>query len=173
MQKVKLPLTINPRKDAQRRLDYEGYFPKASLTRLGEIVSNVQSDAQASLSLNIDPQGLIVMKGNATVTVELECQRCGNLFSQTLDCEFNFSPVKNMNQADDLPEMYDPIELNEFGEIDLLETITDEFILNVPLVPMHTYEHCEVSVAEQVFGEIPDEEDEKPNPFAVLANLKK
>ncbi|MDP8079400.1 23S rRNA accumulation protein YceD [Phocoenobacter skyensis] len=173
MKTVKLPLTINPKKDAQHRLDYEGIFIKSSLNRLGELVSNVLSDAQIKLSLSIDPQGLTVLKGTAKVDVELECQRCSNPFSQTLDCTFSFSPVSNMDQADNLPEIYEPVELNKFGEINLLDTIVDELILNIPLVPKHSDEHCEVSVADMVFGEIPDEEEKKPNPFAVLANLKK
>ena len=29
-----------------------------------------------------------------------------------------YSPVANWDQADDLPEIYEPIEFNEFGEID-------------------------------------------------------
>ena len=173
MQKVKLPLTIDPHKDAQRRMDYEGCIPSSLLSRLGESVSNVLSDAQVTLSLYVDPQILTVIKGTAQVEVELECQRCGNPFSQTVDCSFCFSPVKNLEQIDDLPEIYEPVELNEFGEVNLLEMIEDEFIISLPLVPMHNSEHCEVSVAEQVFGELPEELAKKPNPFAVLANLKK
>ena len=173
MQKVKLPLTIDPHKDAQRRMDYEGYIPSSLLSRLGESVSNVLSDAQVTLSLYVDPQKLTVIKGTAQVEVELECQRCGNPFSQTVDCSFCFSPVKNLEQIDDLPEIYEPVELNEFGEVNLLEMIEDEFIISLPLVPMHNSEHCEVSVAEQVFGKLPEELAKKPNPFAVLANLKK
>ncbi|QIW15366.1 hypothetical protein A4G20_02960 [Pasteurellaceae bacterium RH1A] len=171
MQKVKLPLTIQPHKDAQRRMDYDGYLSQSLFSRLGEFVGQVQSDAQVTLSLYVDPQKLTVLKGTARIEVELECQRCSNPFTQTLDCTFCFSPVSNMNQVDDLPEIYEPVELNEFGEVDLLALIEDEFILNLPLIPMHNAEHCEVSVAEQVFGELP-QEAEKPNPFAVLANLK-
>ena len=173
MQKVKLPLTIDPYKDAQRRMDYEGYFPASLLSRLGESVGQVLSDAQVTLSLYVDPQKLVVIKGTATVNVELCCQRCSNPFTQTLDCIFCFSPVSNMNQADDLPEIYDPIETNEFGEVNLLDMIEDEFIIELPLVPMHNAAHCEVSTQEQVFGELPEELAKKPNPFAVLANLKK
>lgn len=173
MRKVKLPLTLDPHKDAQRRMDYAGYLPSSLLSRLAESVSNVLSDAQVTLSLSVDPQKLTVIKGSAQVEVELECQRCSNPFSQTLDCEFLFSPVKSLEQADDLPEIYEPIELNEFGEVNIVELIEDEFILSLPLVPMHNSEHCEVSVAEQVFGELPEELASKPNPFAVLANLKK
>lgn len=172
MQKVKLPLTIDPYKDAQRRMDYEGYFPKDLLIRLGESVGHVLSDAQVTLSLYVDPQKLVVIKGTATVDVELDCQRCSNSFTQTLDCIFCFSPVSNMNQVDDLPEIYDPIE-TKFGEVNLLDMIEDEFIIELPLVPMHDAAHCEVSTQEQVFGELPEELAKKPNPFAVLANLKK
>ncbi|OOH89357.1 hypothetical protein BMT54_06710 [Pasteurellaceae bacterium 15-036681] len=173
MQKVKLPLTIDSHKDAQRRMDYDGVVSANLLERLGESVSNVLGDAQVTLSLYVDPQRLTVIKGTAKVEVELDCQRCGNPFTQTLDCTFCFSPVKNMDQADDLPEIYEPIEVNEFGEVSLLDMIEDEFILSLPLVPMHESEHCEVSAQEQVFGELPEELAKKPNPFAVLANLKK
>ena len=172
MQKVKLPLTVDPVKDAQRRLDYQGYYSANQLSRLAESVSKVLSDAQVTLSFFVDPQKLVVMKGHVNVDVELNCQRCGEPFVQTVDCEFCYSPVANLDQIDVLPEIYEPIEFNEFGEIDLLGTIEDELILSLPIVPMHSSEHCEVSVAEQVFGELPEELAKKPNPFAVLANLK-
>ena len=173
MQKVKLPLTTDPVKDAQRRLDYDGYYSINQLARLNESVSKVLSDAQVRLSFFVDPQKLVVMKGQATLDVELECQRCGGTFVKTLNCEFCYSPVANLDQADELPEIYEPIEFNPFGEIDLIGTIEDELIVSLPLVPMHSSEHCEVSVAEQVFGELPEELAKKPNPFAVLASLKK
>ncbi|MFO5458213.1 hypothetical protein ACLBPO_27025, partial [Klebsiella pneumoniae] len=48
----------------------------------------------------------------------------------------------------------------------------DEIILSLPVVPVHDSEHCEVSDADMVFGELP-EEAQKPNPFAVLASLKR
>lgn len=172
MQKVKLPLTTDPIKDAQRRIDLEGIYTKISLSRLAESVNKVLNDAQVSLSFFIDPQKLSVMKGKAQVEVELSCQRCGEPFTYLLESEFTYSPVKGLHKIDELPEIYEPIELNAFGEIDLLGLVEDELILSLPLVPKHISEHCEVSMAE-VFGELPQELAEKPNPFAVLANLKK
>ncbi|MGV6988419.1 23S rRNA accumulation protein YceD [Testudinibacter sp. P80/BLE/0925] len=172
MQKVKLPLTVDPVKDAQRRLDYVGYYAPNQLERLQASVSRVLNNAQVRLSFSVDPQRLVVMKGHATVEVELICQRCDKPFTMTLDSEFCYSPVSNMDQAELLPEIYEPIEFNEFGEIDLRDVVEDELMLSLPLVAMHDPEHCEVSVAEQVFGELPAEA-EKPNPFAVLANLKR
>ena len=46
MQKVKLPLTVDPVKDAQRRLDYDGYYAINQLERLAGTVVKVLSDAQ-------------------------------------------------------------------------------------------------------------------------------
>ncbi|MDG2958232.1 23S rRNA accumulation protein YceD [Exercitatus varius] len=172
MQKVRLPLTVDPVKDAQRRLDYVGYYAANQLGRLAESVGKVLSDAQVTLSFFIDPQKLVVMKGHAEVDVELECQRCNSPFVQKLECDFCYSPVSDLDKIDELPEIYEPIEFNEFGEIDLIGTIEDELILCLPLVPMHSSEHCEVSAHEQVFGKLPEELAKKPNPFAVLANLK-
>ncbi|MDP1315214.1 hypothetical protein Q6274_28990, partial [Klebsiella pneumoniae] len=48
----------------------------------------------------------------------------------------------------------------------------EEIILSLPVDPVHDSEHCEVSDANIVFGELP-EEAQKPNTFAVLASLKR
>ena len=51
MQKVKLPLTVDPVKDAQQRIDYDGYYHLSSqLVRLAESTGKVLSDAQVTLS---------------------------------------------------------------------------------------------------------------------------
>ena len=44
-----------------------------------------------------------------------------------------------------LPEIYQSIE---FSEIDLFDTIEGEFILSLLIVPIHSSEYGEVSVAE-------------------------
>lgn len=62
MQKVKLPLTVDPVKDAQRRLDYVGYYTPSQLERLQASVSRVLNEAQVKLSFSIDPQRLVVIK---------------------------------------------------------------------------------------------------------------
>ena len=172
MQKVKLPLSVDPVKTALKRLDYEGVYPQSVLTRVAEATDGVLSDAQVTLSFEIDEQKLTVIKGQAEVTVRLICQRCNKTYEDTVHVTFCYSPVANDAQVEALPEIYEPVEFNEFGEIDLLGLVEDEFILALPHVPVHEPEHCEVSTAEMVFGELPPEAD-KPNPFAVLASLKR
>lgn len=172
MQKVKLPLTLDPVRTAQKRLDYQGIYTQDQAERVAESVVSVDSDVECSMSFAIDSQRLAVLTGDATVSVTLECQRCGKTFPHHVHTTYCFSPIANSEQAEALPEAYEPIEVNEFGEIDLLAMVEDEIILSLPVVPVHDSEHCEVSDADMVFGELP-EEAQKPNPFAVLASLKR
>jgi len=172
MQKVKLPLAVDAIRTAQKRLDYSGIYSPGQVTRLAASVVSVDSDVQTSLSFDIDNLRLAVINGQSDVTVTLECQRCGKTFEHQVHATYCFSPVRNDEQAEALPEAYEPIEVDEFGEVDLLAMIEDEIILSLPVVPVHESEHCEVSDADMVFGKLP-EEAEKPNPFAVLASLKK
>ncbi|KAA9001196.1 23S rRNA accumulation protein YceD [Affinibrenneria salicis] len=172
MQKVKLPLTLDAVRTAQKRLDYVGVYTSEQLVRLAESVVSVDSDVQAVLSFSIDNQRLAVIKGEADVSVTLLCQRCNQPFAHQVHVSFCFSPVITDEQAEALPEAYEPVGVDEFGEVDLLAMIEDELILSLPIAPVHDSEHCEVSDADRVFGQLP-EEAEKPNPFAVLASLKR
>ncbi|AJC66777.1 MULTISPECIES: 23S rRNA accumulation protein YceD [Dickeya] len=172
MQKVKLPLTLDAVRTAQKRLDYVGVYTAEQVMRVAESVVSVDSDVNATLSFNIDSQRLAVIDGQADVTVTLLCQRCGKTFEHQVHTTFCFSPVISDEQAEALPEAYEPIEVNEFGEVDLLAMVEDELILSLPIAPVHDSEHCEVSEADMVFGQLPAEA-EKPNPFAVLASLKR
>ncbi|WP_034914079.1 MULTISPECIES: 23S rRNA accumulation protein YceD [Erwinia] len=171
MQKVKLPLTLDPFRTAQKRLDYQGVYLPEQVERVAESVVSVDSDVECSMSFAIDNQRLAVLNGTAAVSVTLNCQRCGKDFPHHVQVKYCFSPVASDDQAEALPEAYEPVDVNEFGEIDLLAVVEDEIILALPVVPVHDSEHCEVSEADMVFGKLPPEA-EKPNPFAVLASLK-
>ncbi|OCG20282.1 23S rRNA accumulation protein YceD [Gilliamella sp. App4-10] len=163
----KLPLTIDPIKSAQKKLDYVGYYPAKSVTR----VESPQSDIECSLSFKFDEQRLCVITIDAKMTLELVCQRCFKPFITEVHVMNKFSPVKSDAQAEALPEHYEPVLMNEFGEVDILALLEDEIILSLPIAPVHDSKHCEVSEADMVFGDISIER-EKPNPFAILVSLK-
>lgn len=172
MQKVKLPLTLDPVRTAQKRLDYSGVYTPEQVERVAESVVSVDSDVECDMRFAIDEQRLAVITGDAKVAVTLSCQRCGKPFDHQVYTQYCFSPIVKDEQAEALPEAYEPVQVNEFGEIDLLALVEDEIILSLPVVPVHDSEHCEVSEADMVFGKLPAEA-EKPNPFAVLASLKR
>lgn len=172
MQKVKLPRTVDAMRTAQRRMDYDGIIQTSILTRLAQSTVDVKSDADVTVSFKVDEQQLAVISGKANVDVLLECQRCNEIFEHHLDVSFTYTPFLSEEKAALIPEEYELMELNEFGEVDLVELVTDEFILALPQVAMHDIDECRVKSDNLVFGEIP-EEDEKPNPFDVLKSLKK
>ena len=74
MQKVKLPLTLDPVRTAQKRLDYQGIYTPDQVERVAESVVSVDSDVECSMSFAIDNQRLAVLSrrcegdGNARVS---------------------------------------------------------------------------------------------------------
>ncbi len=173
MQKVKIPRVVDPAKAAQKRLDYDGIIQVSLFKRLAESVESVKRDAEVSLSFEIDEQRLVVISGKANVEVDLECQRCNEIFTHQCKVQFTYTPVRSEKSELDTPQEYDLVDLNEYGEVDLIQLVEDEFILGLPQVAMHDEADCSVNSNNLVFGELPKEiEEEKPNPFDVLKSLK-
>lgn len=137
MPNVKLPLTIDAARAAQKRLDYIGVYDPEQISRVAESVVSVDSDVQVSLSFDIDNQRLAVISGSADAAVTLMCQRCNQPFAHQVHTTFCFSPVVTDEQAEALPEAYEAVYINEFGEVDLLAMIEDEIILSLPIAPVH------------------------------------
>ncbi len=172
MQKVKLPIKIDPVRCAAKRLDYEGIVEPAQMPRLAELTAGILSDIEARLSFGIDAQGLTIMQGNAHTQVKLECQRCNDLFEHHCDAEFIYTPLLKKTVVEELPEAYEAIEPDEHGEVDLHQLLEDELILNLPIVPMHPEGACPREGMQMSWGKI-EPADERPNPFAVLDSLKR
>ncbi|WP_333607679.1 23S rRNA accumulation protein YceD [Arsukibacterium sp.] len=174
MQKLKIPVTLDPVKAAQKRSSYDGIVPLSSLTRLTESLLDQQADVAVKVQCATDQQGLAVLQGTASCQVSVSCERCGEPMTLALNCSFAYTPVKGDDSAalELIPERYDVIVRNEHGEINLRQLVEDELILALPLFPMHDEADCALSQAAMSFGDI-GPEPEKPNPFAILQELKK
>ena len=172
MQLVKIPLTLDPIKAAKMHSNYQGGIESAQLPRLLEASAGFCSDIQVQFSCDTDEQGTVIINGHAQGEVTLTCQRCMHEYKQNLSVEFCYSPLTAKSQEDDIPDIYDPVDMDENGHIAIAELIEDEFIVSIPFFPMYDVEDCS---AEQDFtlGEIDDSVEERPNPFAVLQKLKK
>ncbi|KJR29012.1 hypothetical protein BOO91_13480 [Vibrio navarrensis] len=174
MQKVKIPRTVDPAKAAQKRLDYDGIIQASLFKRLAEMTEGVKRDAEVYLSFEIDEQRLVVISGKANIEVDLECQRCNESFTHYCEVGFTYTPYYSEKSEQDAPECYDLVDLNEYGEVDLIQLVEDEFILELPQIAMHDEADCSVNSNNMVFGDIPEEiEEGKPNPFDVLKSLKR
>ena len=173
MQKVKIPVTIDPYRTAQKRSSFDGILQLQNLTRLSEQLSNTDGDVAVIVHCGNDEQGLVYIEGEAQCTVQVRCERCGDEMTLNINSSFAYTPVKGDDSAqEEIPQRYDVVETDEHGEVNLRQLVEDELILALPLFPMHDEGQCDPNKVQMSWGEI-EPEPEKPNPFAILQELKK
>ena len=106
--------------------------------------------------------------------IHLVCQRCLQDCAIDLTEKRRFVLVTTDEEADEYPiedEEQEPLVVNQ--HFNLLETIEDEVLLSLPLIPKHPDGFCEPH--SSTFGVESDEEalNERDNPFNILKNMKK
>ena len=172
MQKVKIPITLDPGRAAQRGLKYDGVVMFDELSRFEQVVQDTSGEVAVKIHCKKDEQGLTILSGSFKARVTLICQRCNEEFGLDLEQDFAYTPLGKDAESDHLPDNIDIVELDENGEVNLRQLVEDELILAIPIVPMHDEASCQYSDEAKSFGEI-EAEDEKPNPFDILKQLKK
>jgi uncharacterized protein len=117
----------------------------------------------------------------AFASVPLVCQRCMGTVATPLEVDqwYRFVASEEIAMAEDDESEEDLLVMAP--HFDLLAVLEDELLMALPLVPMH--DECPVAPVMQVGedaltgGDIEKSVEapsgEKPNPFAVLAQLKK
>ena len=106
--------------------------------------------------------------------IHLVCQRCLQDCAIDLAEKRRFVLVTTDEEADEYPiedEEQEPLVVNQ--HFNLLETIEDEVLLSLPLIPKHPDGFCEPH--SSTFGVESDEDalNERDNPFNILKNMKK
>ena len=106
--------------------------------------------------------------------LHLVCQRCLQDCAVDLDEKRRFILVLTDSEADDYPledEEQEPLVVSQ--HFNLLETMEDEVLLSLPLIPKHPDGFCEPHAS--TFGDEADEAvlNERENPFNILKNMKK
>jgi DUF177 domain-containing protein len=159
--------SINPLRLAKSRERINGNMQLDSLGRLKGILLENSGKLQYSLSFDFDESGTCVIESDIDTQLILECQRC--LKPVVIEVHKNslLGIVKDKDEIDALAKEYEPLQLDE-ETISVEELIEDELLLSLPLAPLHTENECSgKKVLDQVNA------DAKPQPFAVLAALKK
>jgi uncharacterized protein len=105
----------------------------------------------------------------AMTQVPLECQRCLQPVEISLAVNRSFLFVEGEDAAAELDAESEDDVLALTRALDVRALIEDELLLELPIVPRHG--HCPEPLAAP--QEDPALIDEKPNPFAVLAALKR
>ena len=159
---------------AAGRLD--GRWPLAQFDRLVESAVGAAGGLEAGV-VNWSARGEArAMRGGesqvwlhltAATSVPLECQRCLKPVDAALRLERSFLFVHGEDAAAQLDADSDEDVLALTRALDLRELIEDELLLALPIVPRHD------ACPEPLVASDADVADEKPNPFAALAALKR
>ena len=174
--------------NALRRVDFcapqsyrgAGFLSISDLPRVVEEVSTVQTgdgfnwDIQTHFEHSPGSEPHQIMELAIKGRLHLTCQRCLQGCAVDLDEKRRFIFLATESQADDYPledEEQEPLVASQ--QFNLLETIEDEILLSIPLIPKHPEGFCEPHAS--VFGEGDGDEAlaERENPFNVLKNMKK
>jgi uncharacterized protein len=102
------------------------------------------------------------------------CLRCLGVVTIPVEVEREYRLARDEAHAaklDEDDELVDAIVGS--ARFDVLDLVEDEVILALPFSPKH--DECDLPIANEIASESDDNsgEDEKPNPFRVLAQLKK
>jgi uncharacterized protein len=162
-----LPELIDPLSLADKRSQFKGSLPLSKMTRMQDILLN--PEGVVSFELRFGKDGTFaVVTGIVEAKLELQCQCCLEPIAWPVSSRVNLAIVSSLVQANLLPEAYEPLLL-EAQALSLTDIIQEELLLAVPSIPQHR--RCEASPAREV--KPPSAMPGRPNPFAVLAKLKK
>jgi len=153
---------VTPLKDLQRLADEaQDLAPGAA----------VQWQARAELRPQTGAEDQVWLHLSAHTAVPLTCQRCMAAVGTALKVDqwYRFVESEEVAMAEDDESEEDLLMM--LPQFDLLSLIEDELLMALPLVPMH--ESCPVTPVFSVGDPAVETDQAKPNPFAVLSQLKK
>lgn len=167
-----IPPHVDPRKLVEREATLEGELPLVKMSRVCEQLTSSEGNVRAKFSFFRDEQKLAVMHVNLDAEVSMVCQRCLEPATFHVGGEYDFAIIQEGKTVEGLPKGYDALEVGE-EPLDLVSLVEDELLLALPIVPVHDPEECQHPAGFAAAPEPSESEEERPNPFSVLAQLKR
>lgn len=164
-----VPETLDAWRQVTARRGFEGRVRLASLERLADLLAEPEGEAAFSLDFDRDALGVPYVGLVVTAELPLLCQRTLERFLLPVRVEQRMGLMRSEAEEAALPPGYEPLLLDESGELRTLDLVEDELILAVPVVPVMPG----TEAVEREWGDGEAVEPERPNPFAALAALKK
>jgi len=139
------PSRFNPDLLARDSTQYSVNLPLQQFIRLQEFLLDDTGEMQATFRFSRRKKAVMV-SGNLSANYRLQCQRCLEPLQYAVDEAFEFVFAKTEEEAQQLPERFDPVVLDEKGQIHVVDLFEDELILHLPTVARHETEaQCEAS----------------------------
>ena len=170
----RLPEFIDPWHFAEIGKEISGHVELSGFSRLSEVLVDSAGEAEFELRFQKGEKQQVHIAGYVRAELSLECQRCLEPVRMPITTELDVVVVEGYEEAGLLGDEFEPLLAGD-KRIRLNEVIEDELLLALPQVPMHQQGECVASFDNA--GCSPEQVDEdqgkkKPNPFAVLADLK-
>jgi len=167
----RLPEYIDPLQLADNRGALKGQIPLKSLDRLADILADDTGTIAVDLFFGREGR-LAKIEGHIETVLELKCQNCLGAVKWPVDCAIKLGIVTSIDQANRLPEGYEPLLVEE-GKILLKNIIEDEILLILPAFPKHQHSCLAPKLDNNNIDSLVNDEQSSPeNPFSILAKLK-
>ncbi len=160
-----LPDILSAALAADKKRNVSRLYALASFTRLGALLQFTDGELLVNLGFRRDGNNRILLSGNISGQITVQCQRCLEPFSLQVDLPLDMVLAKQKGGAGETVagrETYacDPMNL-ELGSL-----VEEEILLSLPLVTMHEDgdADCRKTGEQSVAGDV-------RRPFADLRNL--
>jgi len=156
-------LLIDARRFSRENRSLEGVLQLSELPRLADLLAEPQGEIAWKLAGLAGERGQPRLCLEVTGRLPLRCQRCLETVTETLVVDRLLELIAEDAEPTQEELEDDRLDFLPVGRrLDIMALVEDEILLSLPIVPRH--EACDLprKVAE----------NERPHPFASLANLK-
>jgi uncharacterized protein len=169
---ARLPKLIDPLLLADRNASIDGELPVSSFDRITELLANDLGKVKVKLFFVRDGR-LATIEGHVSAVLALKCQRCLEAVEWPVSGDIKLAVVNSLEQANKLPDGYEPLLLVEEGAVPLKNIIEDELLLSLPNIPKHQNDCVMPNISNNKPEPLikPMRTTQK-NPFSILADLK-
>ncbi|MES9969909.1 MAG: YceD family protein [Candidatus Thiodiazotropha sp.] len=169
----RFPDRLDPWRFADLGKEIGGELPLETFSRLSACLLRATGDVSFKLVFSRDQERRALLNGWLKTVLALQCQRCLEEVDLPIDIRLSVVFVQGLDEAEMLPEEVDPWLVEE-DQVVFKDLIEDELLLALPQVATHQPGACRAPAVD-LDKETPEEssKQERENPFAVLADIKR
>lgn len=176
---VKLPVRFNPSRLVS---DTEVYCTSVPVAQFKRFVGGLAADdgeVRVEMRFHRERKRVSVV-GTFTADSIMQCQRCMKPFSLALSGSFDLTFVVDEAAAQSLADEFDPVILDDSGQIHVVDMLEDDLLLQLPVAPRHAnvstcFDLGYIEKKEYVEGldsaDGADSDVSKKNPFDILKDF--
>jgi len=173
MADTRIPDYVDARKIFAQAAEIAGSMPIAGFERFRQQLTSSRGEVNFTLAFGIDGEYRRVISGSLDANVDVLCQRCLEPVAVDLADSFTLALVESEEQAARLPAKLDPWMAPADTRLLLADILEEQLILCTPIVSYHPVDCTPAHKASAPDGSNETTQGSKPNPFAVLRDLKK